>query len=349
MYISSMESMSMRWQGNVAPDTAAQPTARVLPLALQQASTMEEPTMEASRSTTAVVVSASSEEEVHAANDAGGFDDDDLPGVEAQPLGPPSTTPPLTSPRSPEPDFHPPPPLSGGPASHLWTSLTPSHLPEVVVAPRVALPAVVSLAKRPGPPLPGEMADGVPLPRSAFNPFLKAAPRGTWEAVAKSIPRCAHALLGKDGSGQLLMIHIDTIKASVNLDVCMSETGYEGFCIHSDRDVLLCGLRKDLSQATFLEVARQRDSTWVVENANAMEGLIAASAKRLSTRFTIHDDYTTGFGYSTTQQNRVGTAAAPETLARAIARGGLTNLHFRNVPRRCNRKHWRYQGHSASG
>ena len=190
------------------------------------------------------------------------FDDDDNA---AQPLGLPSPPP-----RSPQSDFHPPPPLAedGGAGSH--TSITPSYLPEVVVAPRVALPAVVSLAKRPGPPLPRQMADGKPLPTKAFNPFEKAAPQGTWAAVAACIPRCVRALLHRDGSGQLLMIHMDTITSSVDLDARMCEgNGYDGFCIFSDRDVLLCGLRKDLARATFVEVARLRGASSVVEEGNA--------------------------------------------------------------------------------
>ena len=333
MFISTVESMfACTARGNTALAIASaldsqglldSPTAHEAERILQQQADRQPPTA-------ALGLSAFSEQP-HAVDDAGagvGFDDDDN---SAQPLGLPS--PPYHVP--PQPDFHPPPPLAedGGAGSH--TSITPSHLPEVVVAPRVALPAVVSLAKRPGPPLPRQMADGEPLPTKAFNPFEKAAPRGTWKTVADSIPRCVRALLGRDGSGQLLMIHIETITSSVDLDARMCEgNGYDGFCIYSDRDVLLCGLRKDLARATFVEVARLREASSVLEEGEAMEALIRPSAKRLSARFTIEDDYTTGFGYSTAQLNALGTAAAPQTLARAIARGGLSNLHFRNVPRR---------------
>jgi hypothetical protein len=182
--------------------------------------------------------------------------------------------------------------------------------------------------------MPTHTADGKLLPGSCFNPYDEAAPKGTWDKVAKAVPMCARKLLGLNevDNAKLLMIEAHSITASMDLDALMLKGGYDGFCIHSERDVMLCGLEPGLSAATFRAIAAMRGATCVLKEAPEMAPLIAASAKALSGTFTIHDDYTTRFGYSTNQLSGLGTAGAAETLARAIARGGVANMHFKNLP-----------------
>ena len=170
-----------------------------------------------------------------------------------------------------------------------------------MACPAVSLPAIVSLANRPGPPLPTTTADGLPLPRDCFNPYDEKAPAGTWRRIEKHVITCARALLGTtwdfEGCATLLMIPLQSITAPVDLDTLMSDGGYGGFCIHTDRDILLIGLNPELSAKTFKEVARIRKASWVVAEATEMVPFIQQAAKAQGGTHTIYDDYTTRFGY----------------------------------------------------
>ena len=226
------------------------------------------------------------------------------------PLAPPSVASPVEQPAQPTPSTpSPPPPPSVSmaltvvqPAPPTPTLVPPPatvELPAVVACPAVSLPAIVCLVNRPGPQLPTQTADGLPLPRDCFNPYDEAAPAGTWQRIAKHVPKCAYALLGlpQDTAPPLLMIEAHTIRAPVDLDTLMQEGGYSGFCIHTARDVLLCGLNPELSAQTFTTTAQMRSASFVVDEVHSMVPLIRQSAKDLGGTHTIYDDYTTRFGY----------------------------------------------------
>ena len=206
------------------------------------------------------------------------------------------------------------------------------HLPAVIACPPVSLPAVLSLAERPGPPLPSKTADGRSLPVRSFNPFEQEAPSGTWLAFAAHAAKCALALVGRpwDATKQLLMLELSTITGPLDLDAAMRSGGYVGFCIHSKRDMLVCGLDPTLSADTFCTVARTRNAQSVISDAPTIVPLVAQSARRTAKTFTIEDDYTARFGYSTMEPGALGTKAAGDTLSYAIARGGAVAQHFRN-------------------
>ena len=293
----------------------------------------------------------------------------------------PASAPPPPPPPRPPP---PPPPLALPAPVQSLASPTPTtvSLPAVLACPAVSLPAIVSLVNRPGPPLPTQTADGLPLPRDCFNPYDEAAPKGTFARIAKHVTRNAYALLGlpQDAAPPLLMIQAHEIAAAMDLDTLMQQGGYGGFCVHTARDVILCCLNPELSAKTFTTIAQMRHCSWVMDEATAMIPLIAQSAKDLGGTHTIFDDYTTRFGYrcrwrvrvrafplasllnlsshtshltprtshliltsssipphssspphSTNQLSKLGTAAAGETLSRAIVRGGVGNIHFKNI------------------
>ena len=52
-----------------------------------------------------------------------------------------------------------------------------------------------------------------------------------------------------------------------------------GFCLHNERDVLLCGLRADLAASTLQEVARLRGALEVLKQASAVIPIIGAAAR----------------------------------------------------------------------
>jgi hypothetical protein len=128
------------------------------------------------------------------------------------------------------------------------------------------------------------------------------------------------------------MMEVGTIQSAIDLDAKMRTEGWDGFCIHSGRDVLIAGLTAELSALSFTKVCQERRASCVIEDAEAMVPLISNSAKRLAKTFTVFDDYTTRFGYSTGQLGNLSEKAGAESVARAIARGGPPNFHFRNVP-----------------
>lgn len=104
-----------------------------------------------------------------------------------------------------------------------------------------------------------------------------------------------------------------------------------GFLVHSERDVLLAGLRPDLARRALEHVARERGAGFVLDDADALVDLIRKKAEGAASTFSVKDSYTTKFGYSTSQLSHLPTKPSAEFLSRAIARGGPANLHFRNV------------------
>jgi hypothetical protein len=177
----------------------------------------------------------------------------------------------------------------------LTADTTGIHLPPLVIAPSVQLPRILSFAARPLPPLPRQMASGKTLPVRCFNPFALQAPNGTWNHLAAEVRRCVAALLHlpADDISPLLMIDVSSIHTALNLDQCMKDSNSVGFCVHNERDVLLCGLRHDLAASTFQSVAEQRGSPLLVAEAEEMIPIIAATAQACSNTFAITDDFTT--------------------------------------------------------
>ena len=151
-----------------------------------------------------------------------------------------------------------------------------------------------------GPPLPSRTASGKHLPVRCFNPFEDKAPTGTWNRLAQEVADCVSAMLRLPPTSlrPLLMIHVTSLSTDINLDEQMSLTDAPGYCVHNDRDVLLCGLRADYSASTFDAVAHDRLMPDVASTATEMIGIIAAAAKATSKSFAITDDYTTRFASS---------------------------------------------------
>ena len=205
----------------------------------------------------------------------------------------------------------------------------------VVACESVVLPPVVSLAARPGGKLPSRSADRVGLPCRCFNPFEDAAPRGTFDEVARQIVRCVNGLLclpADDAAQNVLLFDYNDLKGFKSLDVDekMSEKGACGFIIHTPRDVLIAGLNPQLARRSLMKVAEERGAMSVVTEAAEMVPLVQHAAERHAGDFSIHDDYTTRFGYSTGQVNALPTNPSAEFLSRAIMRGGPCSLHFLN-------------------
>jgi hypothetical protein len=204
-------------------------------------------------------------------------------------------------------------------------------LPEVVACQQISLPQVVSLAQRPGPPLPRNMANGKPLPSRCFNPMEDSAPSGTVESIIKQITACVAGLLDLPTDGaqcKILQIDYLSISGQRHLDSEMQTGGFWGFIIHSKRDVLLAGLNPDLAREAFLRVANVRGASSLVAEASQVAPLIQRGVQ--SEAATRTEVYTTGFGYSCGQMADLGTRPSKEFLARAIARGGPASVHFRN-------------------
>ena len=199
----------------------------------------------------------------------------------------------------------------------------------------IHLPAVVSLASRPGPDVPTRMANGAVLPDSCYNPFDEVAPRDTFKKAAKQIAECVGALLGlplDDAVRKVLIINYTTIKPGSRMDVDeqMRQGNFCGFIVHTERDVILAGLRPDLASRAFHKVADSCGAAFVSEEAPRMTELITAAALRAASTHSIYDPYTAGYGYSCGQAQGLNTRPSAEFLSRAIVRGGPTSLHFRN-------------------
>ena len=114
------------------------------------------------------------------------------------------------------------------------------------------------------------------------------------------------------------------------LDDEMSLGGYCAFVVHSQRDVLLAGLTPDLAHQAFHKVANERDASFVVKDAAAVVPLIQAAAENGARSHATYDNFTARFGYSCGPASPLPKQPAPETLARAIARGGTASVLFQN-------------------
>ena len=179
------------------------------------------------------------------------------------------------------------------------------------------------------------MANGAVLPDSCYNPFNEAAPRDTFKRAAKQIAECVGALLElppDDAVRKVLVINYATIATGSKMDVDtrMWQGNFCAFIIHTERDVLLAGLRPDLASRAFHKMADSCEATFVSEEAPQMTDLITAAALRAASTHSIYDPYTAGYGYSCGQANGLNTRPSAEFLSRAIERGGPTSLHFRN-------------------
>ncbi len=114
---------------------------------------------------------------------------------------------------------------------------------------------------------------------------------------------CTASLLEIKSPQKFLFIHYRELKNDIDINNVLEKSNYLGFCIHSDVDVLLCGLGREYSEKAFLKIAEERDSSDIVHNASTMIPIIGAKAKRQSKTFKITDDYTARFGYSTNQMS----------------------------------------------
>lgn len=206
------------------------------------------------------------------------------------------------------------------------------NLPAVVACQAVSLPIVVSLAERPGPCLPRNMANGKPLPVSCFNPF-DDGPRGHFKAVSKQVAECVQALLGlqdRRSESTILLIEYSSIVGPRFLDEEMRGGNFNGFIVHTSRDVLLAGLNPYLARKSFEQVAHEREASFVIEDVPLIAPLICGNATAAAGTFTHNDDFTAKFGYSCGQLSGLPTSPSAEFLARAIARGGPPMLQFAN-------------------
>ena len=172
------------------------------------------------------------------------------------------------------------------------------------------LPHVVSLAARPGPPLPTKMANGAPLPTSVYNPFNPSAPAGTIERAAREITTCVAALLDLPvpaaSDKKILIVHFDRLTSGSTraLDDEMEAANLWGFIVCTERDVLLAGLTAALAADAFTATAERRGAQDVAANAPGMADLIRAAAEQAADTYAHQDAYTTGFGYSCAQAAR---------------------------------------------
>ena len=182
---------------------------------------------------------------------------------------------------------------------------------------------------RPLPLLPSLLASGKPVPTRCFNPFKKSAPPGYWQGKKKEMEQCAAALLGLEKPKPFLLAHFESISKKFNVDEEMERQNKIGFCIHTDTDVLLCGLSSEYSKQALEAIAHRRDATSVLRDANLMIPIVEYQAKKQSTTFTVKDDYTTRAGYSTNQMAAIPTNYSKKYLIDSIARGGLAQQHFK--------------------
>ena len=89
------------------------------------------------------------------------------------------------------------------------------------------------------------------------------------------------------------MIPLGDVKADLDLDSTMEHSDSIGFCIHTERDVVLAGLRADLAEKSFRAAAEERGATHIIEQAEGMIPLIAFQAKKKAGTFVVNDGYTT--------------------------------------------------------
>ena len=135
------------------------------------------------------------------------------------------------------------------------------------------------------------------------------------------------------------MLHLKDLHEDTNLDDLMERGRYIGFCIHNDRDVMLCGLNSIVAADAFRIVAKTRNATSVVDEAKDMISIVKVNAKKESKTFKITDDYTTRFCYSVNQLCPLRATTNPQLLVRIIARGGPAQVHFKKNKKSLRQKH----------
>ena len=226
--------------------------------------------------------------------------------------------------------------------SLLLTILNNQHMSSALLVPKNISPStttrVIETQHRPSPNLPTHLACGRKLPSKCFNPFNLAAPQGMWDEIGRDIPICISALLGYDSIQSFLMLHLKDIHQNMNIDEIMETERYVGFCIHDERDVILCGLNKTAAADSFRIVAKARNATAVVDKAVDMINIVKMNAKRESKTFAVTDDYTTRFGYSVNQLGPLRTMTNSQLLTRTVARGGPAQVQFVKNKKRHHRR-----------
>ena len=112
-----------------------------------------------------------------------------------------------------------------------------------------------------------------------YNPFNPTAPNSFGVKSKKILPIALHCFLDSDSPVEpFLFLYIDNLRTDMNMDEEIGQGGFIGFCIHTDRDVLLCGLYPDAAKIAFMKVAEQRNATNIIINSSTMIPIIAAKA-----------------------------------------------------------------------
>ncbi len=118
------------------------------------------------------------------------------------------------------------------------------------------------------------------------------------------------------------MINVKDVCMNINMDDVMEERGLSGFCIHDNRDVLLCGLNSTFATETFSAVAEERNAVCIINDAIAMIPIIEKKSSKESKTFKVTNDYTACCGYSTNQMGPLLQTKNKLSLLQNNARGG---------------------------
>ncbi len=118
------------------------------------------------------------------------------------------------------------------------------------------------------------------------------------------------------------MIHAKDVHSKMGMDDVMEAGDHSGFCIHNNRDVLLCGLNSTFAVDILCAVAEERNAVSVIHDALDMIPIIEKKAKQKIKTFKVTDDYTTRFGYSTNQMGPLLQTKNKLSLLQNNARGG---------------------------
>jgi hypothetical protein len=183
---------------------------------------------------------------------------------------------------------------------------------------------------RPSPPLPTTLASGKQVPTRCFNPFNKSAPSGFWDTTKKELEECAAKLLGHESTQSFLFINYLDIVQDIFIDEELAKGEYVGYVIHSERDVLLCGLSPNAAKQAFMKIASLRKATKVVEDASKMMPLIRERAGLQKGTFKTIDNYTMRFGYSMNQLGPCPTRKkiSDNWIKKCYSRGGAAQQAF---------------------
>lgn len=140
---------------------------------------------------------------------------------------------------------------------------------------------------------------------------------------------CISAFIGLKQPQPFLMLHFSELSHDINIDNEMDTKGYIGFCIHTDVDVLICGLNRTASSQAFEKMAIHRNEKSVIDDCQSMISLIGKQAKKEKKTFNISDDYTTRFGYSTNQMGPLYRKSYSDNFLQvSFVRGGATQQAF---------------------